>query len=672
MRQRGFWVIAVCAALLTAPAFLQASGKYKVLDGPKNFYFGHISYTEAKSDGHDPVVLREGGGTPEVAVLNLPLGPGDTIRTTADRRCEIQFDSGTIIRLDVDTELRIETILAQSLSSAKQLSNLALSKGRLYVMYKEYDSGEMFQILTPRAALKMGHKTVAMIRAAADSSTDVQVKFGKASVMFGPDERSLKKEDIRKMERFVVLGDHQFQRSTYIPDSDFELWNDEINAHFDELHKGQNTLPAPVQKLPNAVFYFAQRYGSLYGEWLWDSLYGYVWRPFLNDQLYPWGWGPYIYGRWSYAAGQMFWVPGEPWGWVPYHLGIWQWDKKLGWVWLPGSLFAPAWVDWEFFFGYCGWRPWSLFDWFDGFYTDFAFMDSGWYYGLVDGDWPGLPPGHSGGPILTSIRKNQLKQPDSLSGSLPKEMKGAYKRVLAAYKNGDPRLVESAKQVPSQAVFVSKLDLNNAKIQDKAVKWDKLQKPTAASAAKEGPYAVRKPANPGQEAARAYRGNEVVRQLVRGLENSAAPPRVRTGSTGGSVSPARENSAVQRPAGLGADGLRSVESPRQVAHPRFLDWNPDVKIARELGVRIEYSSLKNEVRCPELGLTSVDRTRPQGGFVPALSSHGVSYVPASSVGTSGSSISSSDAGHERSSGAGSAAASRGSAAGSSGGGKIKN
>jgi hypothetical protein len=609
-----------------------------------------------------------------VAVLNLPIGPGDTIRTSADRRCEIQFDSGTIIRLDVATELRIETILAQSLSSAKQLSNLVLSKGRMYVMYKEYDSREMFQILTPNAALKMNHRTVAIIRAAEDNSTDIQVKFGKASAMFGPDERSLKKQDIKKMERLAILKDHQFQRSTYVADSDFELWNDEINANFDETHKGLSNLPAPIQKLPGAVFYFAQKYGNPYGEWLWDDLYGYVWRPFLNQSMYPWGWAPYVYGSWSNVGGQLFWVPGEPWGWIPYHLGIWQWDKKLGWVWLPGSLFAPAWVDWEFFFGYCGWRPWSLFDWFNGFYSDFAYLNGNWYYGWDDGSWPGSLPGPGGRPVLTSIRKDQLKQPGSLAGSLPKELASVSKRILAAYNNKDPRVLDSIKRVPSQAVFVAKAELNVPNIQAKVLSWEKLPKATGLSPVKAGPNAFQRPAAPREAAARVFRANEVVKQLVQRLGNPAAPQDIRTRPAGVPVPPLRADSDARRPGGPGTDRPASSKALQPGVHPRFLDWNPDVKIARELGVRIEYSGLKNEVRCPELKLSSQDRVRAVG-LTPHLTSRGVSYGPASSVEGAGSFGGS---GSSQGGGGGSSGSTASSGHGSSkesssaGGGKIKN
>ena len=66
------------------------------------------------------------------------------------------------------------------------------------------------------------------------------------------------------------------------------------------------------------------------------------------------------------------------------------------------------------------------------------------------------------------------------------------------------------------------------------------------------------------------------------------------------------------------------------AAPRFRDWNPDLRIARQLGVHIEYSSMRNEVRCPELRLSSSDRVRTSG-MTPRMTSRGVSFGPATSI-----------------------------------------
>ncbi len=601
------------AILLAAAAGLWAAENYKVANGPKDFYFGHISYIEPTPGGTDPVVLREGGAAPERGVLNLPIGPGDTIRTSGDRRCEIQFDTGTIVRLDVETEVRIETILARSLSSAEELSVLTLGKGRVYVMYKEYDRKEMFQVLTPNAAVKMRPNSVAMLTAAADGTTEAQVNNGRVQVLFGPSEKRLDDRAVRKGERLIVLADHQFQQAAAITGTAFELWNREVNAHFDELHAGLTALPKPIQKLPGAVFYFAQTYGNHYGEWLWDELYGYVWRPYIDNGAYPWGWSPYYYGRWSYSGGQMFWVPQEPWGWIPYHLGVWQWDKKLGWVWLPGSLFAPAWADWDFFFGYASWRPWSLFDWmYDNPYwgSDFGYL----------GDEFAYLPYWSGGQtpsIVTRkvITKDALKQPSTGSLPIPAELKAVVKKVTSAYEHGDARIREGAAAVPRQLVIVAKGDLTARAINEKALTLDQV----ATRGSLPTGQAPARVADPRREAARVFRG----------IDGPAAAPRKIAAPDMKPIQSGNMTAVPVGPAGR-ADGPATSPGRAVPSSVRFRDWNPDLRVARELGVHIEYSSVRNEIRCPELKLTSRDRERPSG-LAPRMTSHGVGYGPAVSV-----------------------------------------
>ena len=359
MRKIGFSVVLLVLAVSVPALFSQEN--YKVVNGPEKSYYGHISLVEILNDGKDPVVLRPGANEPLPAVLNFPLGPGDTIRTSDARRLEIQFDNATIVRLDKATELKIETILARSLSRREtSMTNLVLAKGRIYVMYKEYDRGEIFQVLTPNAAVKLRHNSVATIAALPDSSADIQVAFGKATAMFGPDEKNLFEAEAGRNERLVIDAAGKAMTGVPSPEPEFAAWNVSINKSFEALHEGKSNLPKPlIRGVTKATFYFAQTFGDKYGEWLYDNLYGYVWRPFYND-YYPGGsWSPYYYGQWVGMGSQMFWIPSEPWGWVPYHLGVWQWDAKRGWFWLPGSAFAPAWVDWAYMNGmYYAWRPW--------------------------------------------------------------------------------------------------------------------------------------------------------------------------------------------------------------------------------------------------------------------------------------------------------------------------
>jgi len=608
MNNRGIRKVVFGVLLLAAAGGLRAADHYKVVNGTADFYYGHISYVEPGPEGAVPTVVREGRAEAEAAVVNLPIGPGDTVRTTAGRRVEIQFDTGTIVRLDFATALAVETVLARSLSRLDEITVMRLDRGRIYVQYREYDRKEMFQVLTPNAAVRMKHNSVALLAAGADGASEAQVKLGRAFVRFGPDAKSLDDKAVEKGQRLIVLRDHQSELAAAIDGTAFELWNNEVNAKFWQLHDA-SVLPKPLQKLPPAIFFFAQSFGRQFGEWLWDDLYGYVWRPFIDNGAYPWGWQPYYYGRWAAYGARPFWIPGEPWGWIPYHLGVWQWSKKIGWVWLPGSLFSPAWVTWDFYFGYACWRPWGLYDWMYGSYDPYGwgFTRSGFSYG--DGGWlygPYATPGGGGAP--TVIRRDQLRQPEGSDHPIPAEIRKVLANVRDASNRGNTRVREDAGEASRHLVFVDRRDLGAGEIEKKALTWDKVPKAGPPANGTDG--RPRRLLEPQREASR----------ILRGLDAPAAPPR-----------------PVTPPAGTGAErpGVRTFpasgpDRAGTAAH-RFRDWNPDVRVARALGAHIEYSAGRNEVRCPELGFSSRDRVAA-GGLVPHLTTRGIAYGPATSVG----------------------------------------
>jgi hypothetical protein len=578
-----------------------------------------VSYAEIRNDGQDPVVLREGRIVPETAVLNLPLGPGDTVQTSAERRLEVQFDNGTIIRLDLDTRLKIETLMAQSLSTAKKISNLVLQKGQVYVMYKKYNTLEMFQVVTPRAAVKLDHNSVALIRLTDEGDTAVQVERGKAFLLYGEDERNLSQKRINAKQQGVVSVENQVDLAEYEVLSDFKAWNESLNAHFPELHEGSN-LPKPIRNVTKAVFEFAQKFGNMHGEWLWHDLYGYVWRPYLNDNRYPWGsWRPYINGSWSAYGGELFWVPGEPWGWVPYHLGIWMWDKSKGWVWLPGSMFAPAWAVWDFYFGMYCWRPFYLYDWMYGFDSFWGFNSWGWPYGNY-GYYAGNPPNtQPSEDVRDSIRKDQLKKKTSPTLPMPKEMKKSFKMTLEALKRGDPGLLSSIEGLPNQSVFVAKQDFLSPRWQEKVVPFDRIMTEIKPAPQATTPASPRRSALVARDARLTIERSRVIAEIRAQLVPSPKIPQ--------EIVPA----------------LRDIEfSPDQAAgRPeaagppsfRFRDWNPDVKTAIKLGVEISYLSRSNEVACPQLNLSS-------RYINPAMLSHGTLGGYTSSGGSSSASGSS--------------------------------
>lgn len=90
-----------------------------------------------------------------------------------------------------------------------------------------------------------------------------------------------------------------------------------------------------------------------HGRWATASSYGSVWIPGGVAA----GWQPYVDGEWVYSDYGWTWEADDPWGDVPYHYGTWAWVDPYGWAWIPGTVWAPAWVTWAYTDDYIGWAP---------------------------------------------------------------------------------------------------------------------------------------------------------------------------------------------------------------------------------------------------------------------------------------------------------------------------
>lgn len=92
---------------------------------------------------------------------------------------------------------------------------------------------------------------------------------------------------------------------------------------------------------------------SPYGDWVDDTEYGAAWCPRHVES----DWRPYTDGRWVDSDYGWTWASDEPFGWATYHYGRWAFDPRYGWIWVPGTVWAPAWVSWQYGGGYVGWAP---------------------------------------------------------------------------------------------------------------------------------------------------------------------------------------------------------------------------------------------------------------------------------------------------------------------------
>ncbi len=90
------------------------------------------------------------------------------------------------------------------------------------------------------------------------------------------------------------------------------------------------------------------------GRWVRHPDYNYVWVPTAVDP----DWAPYTHGHWIYVD-ELGWYfeSDEPFAWAVYHYGRWDFDPQIGWFWVPGTIFAPAWVSWRRNGDVIGWAP---------------------------------------------------------------------------------------------------------------------------------------------------------------------------------------------------------------------------------------------------------------------------------------------------------------------------
>ncbi len=109
--------------------------------------------------------------------------------------------------------------------------------------------------------------------------------------------------------------------------------------------------PPPVVVIQSEADFYEPL--TAYGRWVVVAGYGRCWVPARVEA----GWRPYANGYWQRTDAGWYWASEEPWGWATYHYGRWDFTMEHGWVWIPQTQWAPAWVAWREGGGYVGWAP---------------------------------------------------------------------------------------------------------------------------------------------------------------------------------------------------------------------------------------------------------------------------------------------------------------------------
>jgi hypothetical protein len=352
---------------LTPSVRAQASEPEGYADGYQSGTYGRIRF----SDGGATIVRAEGQtDAGDRAGINAPIFPGDTLKTDGGQRVEVQLANGTLVRLDRAGELVFQS-LPNPYAKYQDNTVLVLSSGSLRVDATLRDKEE-FRIDTRDASVYVLGDDAIRIDADPRGGTRVSSQRGVAEVV-GNDASVLVRGGTRTVVYAGAAPEDPRAYSAFATDG-FDRWCSTRDAVYHPV-EAQASGDAPARdEIPSAVQPY---YGELSanGTWVDVPQYGTVWSPSGLAV----GWQPYSNGYWSYGPGGYFWVSYEPWGWAPYHYGNWQWIVGRGWCWIPGPVFAGAWVSWSWGSLYVGWAPldyWGRPGWAGGPYS-YGYYDPG-------------------------------------------------------------------------------------------------------------------------------------------------------------------------------------------------------------------------------------------------------------------------------------------------------
>jgi uncharacterized protein DUF6600/FecR-like protein len=286
------------------------------------------------------------------ATVNSPLYPGDGIQT-GDGRVEVEFPDGSVLWLDSHTGVEVVGIRNPGAESADN-TVLRLQSGALEMDYRGAgaSSNEDPRIDTPESSVYLMGRGRFRVESNREATTLVSLRG--VAELAGDSGSVLVRSGQRSSVQRDAVPDSPVAVNTLRPD-DFDQWCEERQAGYVSEDEGEDRQY--VQGVPTPVRHYVTELDN-YGDWQWMASFGWVWRP----TIYQVGWRPYYNGYWSWAPYGWTWVAYEPWGWAPYHYGRWCYIGSTGWVWIPGAVYAGAWVSWAVTPTYVGWCPLDFYN----------------------------------------------------------------------------------------------------------------------------------------------------------------------------------------------------------------------------------------------------------------------------------------------------------------------
>lgn len=261
----------------------------------------------------------------EKAIVNMPITQGMRLRTSSDSNAEVEFESGSTLRLIGNTSVSFGRLSLAD--DGGKLTAVNVEEGTAYFNIKQ-EPHDDFAISFADREFRLTHSSHLRVDVS-DSDVEVAMFKGEAEMAGNPDVR--------------LTSDHSlaFNRVDQQEQADAQVtqgFNDEPSDSWDKQRQDYiNNSEAQIQRENPPLspgLYDLNAYGNYYD----DPTYGQFWRP--NGVSY--AWDPFSNGAWVWYPGFGYtWVSSYPWGWAPYRYGNWTWLPTYGWVWQPGH-----WNNW--------------------------------------------------------------------------------------------------------------------------------------------------------------------------------------------------------------------------------------------------------------------------------------------------------------------------------------
>lgn len=267
---------------------------------------------------------------------NSVVRDGDVLWTDKSGEAEVELTGGSWIRLAENTKLEIVSFGGDP--------ELRIWNGSVYVDQSDR-SRRNIRVATPCGDL--GVERASLVRIDLADNDRVRVSsyrghcrahppHGSAIGLPGGRRLYLEPQSAATPEAFDAaqrdpFDDYQLSRSKYYQD---------------------RPLPSEVGGYVTGVHDLSDS-----GEWITVERAHY-WRPRVAPE-----WRPYSSGYWTFIPGIGYtWVSSEPWGYATCHYGRWRHTHDHGWLWLPTTTWAPAYVHWASYPGYRAWAPLDPWD----------------------------------------------------------------------------------------------------------------------------------------------------------------------------------------------------------------------------------------------------------------------------------------------------------------------